>query len=208
MAKFKRSVGVMKATNIKWHQRKVDVEDIEKRNGHKGCVVWLTGLSASGKSTIAVEVEKKLFDLGFHVYLLDGDNVRYGLNKDLGFSPEDREENIRRIAELSNLFRNAGFIVLSAFISPYKKDRNVAREMIDGGRFIETYIKCSIEECANRDPKGLYKKAFAGEIKEFTGISAPYEAPEKPELVVDTEKLNIEESAKIIIKKLKESGII
>ena len=193
-----------KATNIKWHERKVSIEDIERRNGHKGCVVWLTGLSASGKSTIAVEVEKKLFDLGFNVYLLDGDNVRYGLNKDLGFSPEDREENIRRIAELSNLFKNAGFIVLSAFISPYKKDRDVARRLINGGRFIETYIKCSIDECARRDPKGLYKKAREGIIKDFTGVNAPYEEPENPELIVDTDKETVEESADKVMKKLEE----
>ncbi|NOZ47059.1 MAG: adenylyl-sulfate kinase [Chlorobi bacterium] len=196
------------ATNIKWHERKVLLPDVEKRNGHKGCVVWLTGLSAAGKSTIAVELEKKLFDEGYHVCLLDGDNVRHGLNKDLGFSPEDREENIRRIAELSKLLANYGLIVITAFISPYKKDRNQARNLLENGRFYEIFVKCSIKECANRDPKGLYKKAYAGEIKDFTGISAPYEEPENPELIVDTESLNIEESTNRIYNLMKEHKLI
>lgn len=198
----------IKSTNVVWHHKKVTLEEIEKRNGHKGCVVWLTGLSAAGKSTIAVETEKQLFDLGCQVCLLDGDNVRQGLNKNLGFSPEDREENIRRIAELGKLLRNAGLIVITAFISPYRKERNFGRSLIEQGHFFETYVKCSLDECIKRDPKGLYKKAIAGEIKEYTGISAPYEEPENPELILDTEKLNVEQCAQAIVSKLKESGII
>ncbi len=197
-----------KATNIKWQNRKITLEDVEKRNGHKGSVVWLTGLSAAGKSTIAINLEKLLFDKGYQVCLLDGDNVRHGLNKDLGFSPEDREENIRRIAELAKLLANYGLIVITAFISPYKVHRNQARKLLDNGRFLEIYVKCSLEECARRDPKGLYKKAFAGEIKEFTGVSAPYEPPENPELEIDTEKLDVEESVDAIYKLLNDSGII
>ncbi len=198
----------MKATNVVWHPRKITIDEIEKRNGHKGAVVWFTGLSASGKSTIAVEVEKKLFEMGINVYILDGDNVRHGLNKDLGFSPDDREENIRRIGELSRLFRDAGMLVLTAFISPYRKDRRQSRDLVDEGRFFEVFVKCSIEECARRDPKGLYKRAYAGEIKEFTGISAPYEEPEHAELIIETDKLSIEESADQMIGYLKSQGII
>jgi len=198
----------MKATNIKWHDGKVTLEDIEQRNGHKGCVIWLTGLSAAGKSTIAVELEKVLFDKNMHVCLLDGDNVRHGLNGDLGFSPEDREENIRRIAELSKLLATYGLIVITAFISPYRKDRDLARTLNPDDRFFEVFVKCSIEECANRDPKGLYKKAYAGEVKEFTGVSAPYEEPENAEIIVDTEKLNIEDSTNVIFNVLQEKGII
>mgnify|MGYP006294620925 CR=1 FL=1 len=198
----------VKATNIKWHPRKVTLQEIEKRNKHRGCVVWFTGLSGSGKSTVAVEVEKKLFDMGCQVYLLDGDNVRHGLNKDLGFSPEDRQENIRRIGELSGLFRNAGMIVLSAFISPYREDRMLTRKLVDEGHFFEAFVKCSLEECIRRDPKGLYKKAINGEIPEFTGISSPYEEPVDPELVIDTENFNVEECADRVIEKLKQSGII
>ncbi len=195
------------ATNIKWHERKIKLEDVEKRNGHKGCVLWLTGLSAAGKSTIAVELEKKLFDEGRHVCLLDGDNIRHGLNRDLGFSPEDREENIRRIAELSRLLANYGMIVISAFISPYKRDRDKARNLLEKGRFFEIYVKCGLQECARRDPKGLYKKAFSGEIKDFTGVSAPYEEPENPELEVNTEELSVEEATEKIYSLLVENGV-
>jgi adenylyl-sulfate kinase len=205
----KKSEGkVIKSTNIKWHSSKVTLDDVEKRNGHKGCVVWLTGLSASGKSTIAVEVEKALFEKGLNIYILDGDNIRHGLNKNLGFSPEDRTENIRRVAEAAKLFRGAGFIVLTAFISPYIKDRNLARDLIDDGNFCEVFVKCSIEECMKRDPKGLYQKAIDGLIPEFTGISAPYEEPENPELILETDKLTIQESVDLIISKLNEMGII
>ncbi len=197
-----------KATNIRWHTVKVSKDDIENRNGHKGCVVWLTGLSAAGKSTIAVEVEKKLYDMGYNVFLLDGDNMRHGLNKDLGFSPDDREENIRRIAEVSKLFREAGMIVLSAFISPYRKDRQVARDLVEPGRFCEVFVKCSVDTCIQRDPKNLYKRAINGEILQFTGISAPYEEPENPELIVNTEENNIEQSAVLVVNHLHKIGII
>lgn len=197
-----------KATNIKWHRSKVTLEAIEERNGHDGCVVWLTGLSASGKSTIAVETELQLFKMGCHVRILDGDNVRHGLNKDLGFSAEDREENIRRISETSKLFRASGMIVIDAFISPFRKDRNHARELIDDGHFIEIFVKASLEECIKRDPKGIYKKALKGEIPNFTGISSPYEEPVNPEIVIDTEKLSVGEAAKTIVDFLKVKDLI
>jgi len=198
----------VRATNVKWHQSKVSLEEIENRNGHDGCVIWFTGFSASGKSTIAVELERKLFDLGCNVRILDGDNVRHGLNKDLGFTKEDREENIRRIAEVSKLFRATGMICINAFISPFQKDRDIARDLIDEGHFFEVFVNASIEECITRDPKGMYKKAMAGEIQHFTGISSPYEAPAFPELVVDTEKCNIEECANILVTFLKDKGIL
>ena len=198
----------MISQNVKWHLSKVSLPEIEERNNHKGCVIWLTGLSASGKSTIAVELERILFDSGCNVFILDGDNVRHGLNKDLGFSPKDREENIRRLSEVCKLLRSAGFITISAFISPYRKDRDQARSLIDDGHFFEVFINCSIEECIKRDPKGMYKKALEGKIPEFTGISAPYEEPEKPELIIDTEKNNVNESVEIIINFLKAMQII
>ncbi len=183
----------MKDKNIVWHEGEVKREDREKLLGQKGIVVWFTGLSGSGKSTIAVELEKKLLSDGKLVYRLDGDNVRHGLNKDLGFSPEDRRENIRRISEVAKLFMDAGLIVLCSFISPTLKIRKMAREIVGKG-FVEVYVKADLEECKRRDPKGLYVKAIAGEIKEFTGISSPYEEPESPELVVDTCKLGVKEA--------------
>ena len=198
----------LKSNNIKWHESKITLKDIEKRNKHDGCVIWLTGLSASGKSTIAVEVELQLFRLGCQVKVLDGDNVRHGLNKDLGFSKEDRIENIRRISETSKLFRSSGIIVINAFISPFQKDRNEARKIIDKGHFIEVYVKTSLEECIKRDPKGIYQKALNGKIREFTGITSPYEEPKNPEIIVDTEKLNIKESSEKIIGYLKKRKII
>ena len=198
----------LKSNNIKWHESKITLKDIEKRNKHDGCVIWLTGLSASGKSTIAVEVELQLFRLGCQVKVLDGDNVRHGLNKDLGFSKEDRIENIRRISETSKLFRSSGIIVINAFISPFQKDRNEARKIIDKGHFIEVYVKTSLEECIKRDPKGIYQKALNGKIREFTGITSPYEEPKNPEIIVDTEKLNIKESSEKIIFYLKKRKII
>ena len=199
---------VTKATNIKWHQSKVNLEEIEFRNGHDGCVIWLTGLSASGKSTIAVETERLLFDLNCHVRILDGDNVRHGLNKDLGFGKQDREENIRRIAEVSRLFRAAGMICINAFISPFQRDRDLARDLIDEGHFLEVYVKAGIETCIKLDPKSKYKKALAGEIKDFTGISSPYEPPENPELVIETEVYSIEDCAKQLVKFLQKKGIV
>ena len=197
-----------KATNITWHEHKVSHEDREKLLKQKGVVLWFTGLSGSGKSTIANEVAYKLHQMGRLTYVLDGDNIRQGLNKNLGFSPEDRDENIRRISEVANLFADSGVIACTAFISPYRKLRNFCRELLGSGRFLEIYYKASLDTCEKRDPKGLYKKAREGIIKEFTGISAPYEEPENPELVIDTDKYNIEESADLVIKKLQEMNII
>jgi len=197
-----------KATNVTWHEHKISRQDREKLLNQKGVVLWFTGLSGSGKSTVANEVAYKLHEMGKLTYVLDGDNIRQGLNKNLGFSPEDRDENIRRISEVANLFADSGVIACTAFISPYKKLRNFCRELLGSGRFFEVYCKASLETCESRDPKGLYKKAREGVIKEFTGISAPYEEPENPEILVDTDKYNIEESAELVINKLKEENII
>lgn len=182
------------STNITWRDGKITEAERACLLRQDAATIWLTGLSGSGKSTIAFELEKRLFMNGHVVYALDGDNIRHGLNRDLGFSPQDRTENIRRIAEVANLFNNAGIFVITAFISPYRADREMAREIIGPDRFIETHLATNMEVCERRDPKGLYKKARAGEIKGFTGISAPYEAPENPTLVIDTELLNINES--------------
>ncbi len=196
-----------KATNVFWHDGEIKQEDRERLNGHRGVCIWFTGLSGSGKSTIAREVEKLLFERGYHAYVLDGDNIRHGLNKDLGFSPEDRAENIRRIGEVAKLFVDAGFIVMSAFISPYRKDRDGVRQLMRDGEFIEVYVKCDLEVCEARDPKGLYKKARAGIIPEFTGISAPYEEPVNPELVIDTAADdNVYRNAMKVIQYLEENG--
>ncbi len=187
-----------KSRNLTPVEHLLDFELRAKRNGHRGAVIWLTGLSASGKSTIAMETERRLFQRGYQAYVLDGDNIRQGLNADLGFSPDDRAENIRRIGEVAALMADAGIVVISAFISPYKADREKAR-MVARGRFYEFYIKASLEECKKRDPKGLYKKAHLGDIEKFTGISAPYEEPDSPELIIDTEKNNINDSVSEII---------
>lgn len=197
-----------KATNIVWHEGYVASTDFEKRTGHKGAVLWFTGLSGSGKSTIAREVEWRLHDMGKQVFVLDGDNIRHGLNKDLGFSPEDRMENIRRIGEVAKLFRDSGTIVLTAFISPYKSDRDIARELLPAGEFHEVHVDCDVDECIKRDPKGLYKKAIAGDIPSFTGISAPYEAPEKPELVVNTAENDLAACVDQVLEHLKASGVL
>lgn len=178
-----------KATNIFWHERLITKEDRERLNGHKGVCLWYTGLSGSGKSTIAIEVENLLFKKVMRTYVLDGDNIRHGLNNDLGFSPVDRTENIRRIGEVSKLFVDAGLIVMTAFISPYRSDRRQVRDLMLKGEFVEVYVKCDIKVCEQRDPKGLYKKARAGKIKDFTGIDAPYEEPENPELIIDTSEI-------------------
>src|SRR5208282_1602895 len=172
------------------------------RNGHGGRVVWLTGLSASGKSTIATELERELFRLGQHVYVLDGDNMRHGLCSDLGFSPHDRKENIRRIGETAKLFVEAGIICITAFISPYRSDRDLVRQILKPGMFVEVYVNAPLEVCERRDPKGLYAKARAHQIKEFTGVSAPYEAPASPELEVRTDQLSVAESVARIIEYL------
>jgi len=201
-------MAVQKATNITWHQGHISKEDREKLLGQKGVTLWFTGLSGSGKSTVAHEVEKILYERGHASFVLDGDNIRHGLNKDLGFSPEDREENIRRIGEVAHLFTEAGIITLTSFISPYRSDRQKARELAKEGDFIEIYVSSPLEECERRDPKGLFKKARAGIIPEFTGISAPYEEPENPEIVVETDKNTVTECANIIIAYLEEKGII
>ena len=197
-----------KATNIVWHDHKVERVEREHLLKQKGVVLWFTGLSGSGKSTIANELSYKLHKMGKLSYILDGDNIRHGLNKDLGFSPEDRKENIRRISEVASLFADAGFITITAFISPYRVDRDFCRGLVGEGRFIEIYAKASLDTCEKRDPKGMYKKARAGIIKEFTGISAPYEEPLKPELVIDTDKESIEDSTDKVINKIKELGYL
>lgn len=197
-----------KSTNITWHQPLITQADREKRNRHKGVVLWFTGLPSSGKSTLAHEVERLLFERGCNSYVLDGDNIRHRLNKDLGFSPEDRKENIRRIGEVANLFADAGVIVLTAFISPYQEDRDQARGLNEPERFIEIYCKCSVDECERRDPKGLWRRARQGEIEGFTGVSAPYEAPESPEIAVDTDKHNLTKCAEQIIRYLESRGIV
>ena len=197
-----------KATNITWHEANVVQADREKLLNQKGCVIWFTGLSGSGKSTLALEVESKLHQRGHLTYVLDGDNVRHGLNKNLGFSPEDREENIRRIGEVAKLFNDAGVIAMTAFISPYRADRDNARELLDEGRFVEVFVDCPLEVCEARDTKGLYQKARAGEIKEFTGISAPYEAPSQPELTVNTDSLTLNECTERVIALLENKGFI
>ncbi|RWR15267.1 adenylyl-sulfate kinase [Siminovitchia fortis] len=193
---------------VVWHESAVSKEERQKRNGHQSAVLWFTGLSGSGKSTLSALLEKELFQSGAHTYRLDGDNIRHGLNKNLGFSPEDRTENIRRIGEVSKLMVDAGIITLSAFISPYRKDRDQVRSILEENEFIEVYVKCSLEECEKRDPKGLYKKARAGKIKGFTGIDAPYEEPEDPEITINTELLSLEESVQLIIKYLKDKNYI
>ncbi|MEY4385110.1 MAG: hypothetical protein RLY20_393 [Verrucomicrobiota bacterium] len=179
------------SANVFWSAGKITPEQREQRNGHPGCVVWLTGLSASGKSTLAVELERELFQRGVQTCILDGDNVRHGLCKDLGFSPEDRQENIRRIGEVAALFAKAGLVCITAFISPYRSDRALARSVAPPGKFFEVFVNAPIEVCEKRDPKGLYKKARGGQLKEFTGISAPYEPPEKPELEIRTDQLTV-----------------
>jgi adenylylsulfate kinase len=197
-----------KATNIVWHPGAVTRDDREKMNGHKACTVWLTGLSGSGKSTIAVDVEKRLWERGVRAYILDGDNIRHGLNKNLGFSPQDRTENIRRIGEVAKLFTEAGVVALTAFISPYRADRDQVRALMRPGDFVEVHVDCAIDVCEQRDVKGLYKKARAGEIKEFTGVSAPYEAPLTPEIAIDTSAQSVEASSRQILRYLEDKGIV
>ena len=199
---------IQKATNITWHHGAIVKKDRERLLEQKGIVIWFTGLSGSGKSTLAHAVEEKLFENGHLCFVLDGDNIRHGLNKNLGFSPEDREENIRRIGEVAKLFAQAGVIAMTAFISPYRSDRDKVRTLLDTGEFIEIFVKVPIDIAEERDPKGLYKKARAGEIKEFTGISAPYEEPLNPELVIDTSEMDVEQSADRVLSYLRENGIL
>ncbi|MFO7866651.1 MAG: adenylyl-sulfate kinase [Candidatus Aminicenantes bacterium] len=197
-----------KATNITWHDGQITKADRERLLHQKGIVIWFTGLSGAGKSTLALALEEKLFERGRLSYVLDGDNIRHGLNKNLGFSPEDREENIRRIGEVAKLFADAGIITMTAFISPYRNDRDQARRLLKEKEFIEVFVKVPLDVAEERDTKGLYKKARAGEIAEFTGISAPYEEPDKPELIIDTSLLNIKDSVDLVISYLEKNGLI
>ena len=194
--------------NIIWHEHHVSKEMRSKLKSQKPCILWFTGLSGSGKSTIANAVESKLYALGKHTYLLDGDNIRMGLNKGLGFSESDREENIRRIGEVAKLFVDSGLIVLSAFISPFQQDRESVRNLVREGEFIEVFIDAPLETCEKRDPKGLYKKARSGEIAHFTGISSPYEVPLSPEIRIVNDNISIEDAADIVIKYLEQKGYL
>jgi len=197
-----------KAENLTWHIGEVDREARAAAHGHRGAVLWFTGLSGSGKSTIGHRVERMLIERGAFAYVLDGDNVRHGLNSDLGFAPEDRVENIRRIGEVARLFADAGGLVLSAFISPYRNDRDRVRALMGAGEFIEVFVDTPLEICEARDPKGLYKKARAGEISNFTGLDAPYEVPENPEVHLQTENLSVDEAAAQVIRYLDEQNIL
>ncbi len=179
---------------VVWHAHQVSRAQRAAQKKQKPCVIWLTGLSGSGKSTLANELEVELYEAGHHSYLLDGDNIRMGLNKGLGFSNEDRVENIRRIGEVAKLFADAGLIAITAFISPFRADRDLVRKLMAPGEFIEVYVKAPLDVCEKRDPKGMYKKARAGQIKQFTGIDSPYEAPEAPELTLDTSQSTVKES--------------
>jgi len=196
------------STNIVWHAHTITREMRAKQKGQRPVMIWFTGLSGAGKSTIANAVESWLHDNGFHSYLLDGDNIRHGLNKDLGFSDKDRVENIRRIGEVGKLFVDSGMIALSAFISPFRADRQMVRQLFEPGDFVEVYIATPIDVCEERDPKGLYKKARAGVIKQFTGIDSPYEAPSNPEIVIDTSRNNVEQSALLVVEYLKQIGAL
>ena len=193
----------VKSQNIFWSAGKITREAREQRNRHKGAILWLTGLSGAGKSTVATELERELFAMGLHTYILDGDNIRHGLSANLGFSPEDRTENIRRVAEVARLLMDAGVLVITAFISPYRDDRRLARSLVNDGEFVEVYVNAPLDVCEQRDPKGLYKKARAGQIANFTGVSAPYEPPDQPELVVHTDKQTPAECVTHIIDFLK-----
>jgi adenylylsulfate kinase len=194
--------------NLYWHAPSVTVQQRWKLNGNKSCVLWFTGLSASGKSTLANAVSKQLHLDGIKSYVLDGDNIRHGLNKDLDFSPEARKENIRRVGEVAKLFIDAGLIVMAAFISPFREDRRNARRLFRDEDFIEIFLKCSLAECEKRDPKGIYKKARAGQLKEFTGISSPYEEPDNPELIIETASTDIAGSVRVILNHLLDKQII
>jgi adenylylsulfate kinase len=197
-----------RATNITWHSGTVSRPERQQLLKQRGVTIWLTGLSGSGKSTIAVAAEREIVNRGHLAYVLDGDNIRHGLNKNLGFSPEDRTENIRRIGEVAKLFVDAGVVVFTSFISPYRSDRDAVRALMPDGDFIEAYVSASLETCEERDVKGLYKKARAGQIPEFTGISAPYEAPEKPELVIHSDRQSVAESVAQVVAYLEAKGYL
>ena len=197
-----------KSTNVVWHEQSLTKKNRREQNGHNSFVVWFTGLSGSGKSTLANAVAGRLYNDKVRNYVLDGDNIRHGLNKDLGFSEADRTENIRRIGEVAKLFVDSGQVVLTAFISPFQADRKIVRDLLEDKEFIEVYVKCPIDTCEQRDPKGLYVKARQGLIKDFTGINSPYEEPENPELVIDTHSFSIEENVEQVIQYLKQIEVI
>ncbi|MEC0279453.1 adenylyl-sulfate kinase [Bacillus halotolerans] len=194
--------------NIVWHPAVIQKSDRQSLNGHKSCALWFTGLSGSGKSVLANTVDEKLYHMGIRSYVLDGDNIRHGLNRDLGFRTEDRIENIRRIGEVAKLFVDSGQMILTAFISPFREDRDMVRALFPDGEFLEIYVKCPLQICEQRDPKGLYKKARNGDIKHFTGIDSPYEAPLSPDLIIESDQTSIADGADLIIKELQHKGII
>jgi adenylylsulfate kinase len=196
-----------KSTNVVWHKTHITKENREALLKQKGILLWFTGLSGSGKSTIATALEKKLHEMGKLTYLLDGDNVRHGLNGDLGFTEEDRKENLRRIKEVAKLFVDAGIITIASFISPYKSDREEIKKDL-GSQYVEVYINCSLDVCETRDPKGLYKKVRSGEIKNFTGIDSPYEVPEQPHIELQSDKSTLDESVQTIVEYLKKNSIL
>ncbi len=198
-----------RSENVTWHASAVSREAREARRGHRGAVLWFTGLSASGKSTLASEVERLLFEAGYFSYVLDGDNIRHGLNGDLGFTPGDRKENIRRVGEVAKLFAESGALVLTAFISPYREDRDRIRASVSRpSDFVEIHVSCPIEVCEARDPKGLYRRARAGEIRDFTGIDAPYEPPDAPEVTLETNLYDVQACAEQVMSYLSEHGYI
>lgn len=196
------------ATNLVWHSHRVASQERARQKSQSPVIIWMTGLSGAGKSTLANGIEGELFRMGRHSYLLDGDNVRHGLNKNLGFSDADRVENIRRVGEVAKLFTDAGLIVITAFISPFRADRNMVRSLVAPGEFVEVYVKAPLATCEQRDPKGLYKKARSGVIKNFTGIDSPYEEPADPELVIDTSKLDVQGGVSACLSYLREKGFI
>ena len=198
----------MKSSNTIYHHATVTRERRNQLNNHKSVALWFTGLSGSGKSTMSHALEERLFNKGCRTFVLDGDNVRHGLNSNIGFSDKDRKENIRRIGEVSKLMMEAGFIIMTAFISPYREDRIAVRNLIPNGDFVEIYCKASLKTCEARDVKGLYKRARAGEIKNYTGIDSPYEVPENADLIIDTDQETIEDSVSIILSFLKKKAII
>ncbi len=208
MTKASASRGAAEDRNLTWHEHKITKLERAKQKHQKPFLIWFTGLSGAGKSTLANALDVEFYKRGVHSYILDGDNVRSGMNRDLGFSDEDRVENIRRIAEMSKLFVDAGMVVMTAFISPFKAERLLARELLEDGEFVEVYVKASLNVCEARDPKGLYKKARAGEIRNFTGIDSPYEEPDNPELVLDNDGCTIEENVDILINYLVNRGYI
>ena len=195
-------------SEVQWQSFEVSKIARETTNGHSSSIIWLTGLPASGKTTIARELEKNLHVMGVQTYILDGDNLRHGLNSDLGFSKDNRRENIRRVAEVAKLFADAGIIVICAFVSPYRDDREAAKRLVEESEFVEVFVKCPVEVCMDRDPKSMYKKAASGKMKTFTGVNDPYEEPVSPEIIIETNEVSLTEGVNKIIEYLKENGVI